>query len=166
MNLDMFDKIYYTKENGDIFECFAGKPKQLTNICEIDSFIKGIRKYNVLIICITEHQIKELINTIKNVFEFNKILELKRIISDLEDYKKYGIIGTNEYNYAMKVIEDTKILNKDWLKTKRKEKNITQGQLAKAIGVTTSAIAKIEQGQRYGSEEIWDKIREYFNLIE
>ncbi|MDR1189518.1 MAG: helix-turn-helix domain-containing protein [Bifidobacteriaceae bacterium] len=45
-----------------------------------------------------------------------------------------------------------------WLKQRRREKGLTQRQLAEAIGVTTSAIANIEQGQRRGSAALWDRI--------
>jgi DNA-binding XRE family transcriptional regulator len=45
-----------------------------------------------------------------------------------------------------------------WLKQRRREKSLTQRQLAEDIGVTTSAIANIEQGQRRGSTAVWERI--------
>ncbi|MCL2136554.1 MAG: helix-turn-helix domain-containing protein [Coriobacteriia bacterium] len=45
-----------------------------------------------------------------------------------------------------------------WLKQARRQKSFTQRSLALTIGVSTSAIANIEQGQRKGSAELWDKI--------
>ena len=51
----------------------------------------------------------------------------------------------------------------EWLKNKRVEYTLTQGQLAKEIGVNTNTIANIEQGQRLGSAETWGKIEKYFN---
>jgi DNA-binding XRE family transcriptional regulator len=45
-----------------------------------------------------------------------------------------------------------------WLKRRRQEKRLTQRRLAEAVGVTTSAIANIEQGQRRGSTAVWDRI--------
>jgi len=45
-----------------------------------------------------------------------------------------------------------------WLMEARRRNSLTQRELAFAIGVSTSAIANIEQGQRKGSNELWDKI--------
>jgi len=49
-----------------------------------------------------------------------------------------------------------------WLKRIRSERGVTQKDLARAIGISTSAIANIEQEQRKGSGEVWDKIERYF----
>lgn len=51
---------------------------------------------------------------------------------------------------------------KEWLIEKRKELNLTQKDLANAIGTSIFAISNIEQGQRRGSENTWNKIEEYF----
>lgn len=51
-----------------------------------------------------------------------------------------------------------------WLKHARITKGVTQRTLAKAIGVSTSTIANIEQEQRQGSDETWVKIEHYFNM--
>jgi len=48
-----------------------------------------------------------------------------------------------------------------WLKQTRRKKGVTQKALAQAIGVSTSAIANIEQGQRKGSPEVWTKIEQH-----
>lgn len=50
-----------------------------------------------------------------------------------------------------------------WLKHARRTQNITQKALAQAIGVSTSAIANIEQEQRKGSNEVWARIEQYFD---
>ena len=52
---------------------------------------------------------------------------------------------------------------KEWLKSKRIEKGISQKELANKIGVSTFAIEKIERGERMGSEETWAKIESYFD---
>lgn len=49
-----------------------------------------------------------------------------------------------------------------WLKAMRHERKLTQRELAQAIGVATNSIANIEQGQRKGSDEVWNKIEKYF----
>ncbi|MCM1052436.1 MAG: helix-turn-helix transcriptional regulator [Ruminococcus sp.] len=51
----------------------------------------------------------------------------------------------------------------EWLKNKRVQYSLTQAQLAKAIGVSSYTITNIEQGQRMGSAETWEKIENYFN---
>jgi hypothetical protein len=45
-----------------------------------------------------------------------------------------------------------------WLGRRRREKGMTQRQLADAAGVSTSAVANIEQGQRRGSAALWERI--------
>lgn len=52
---------------------------------------------------------------------------------------------------------------KEWLKSKRIEKGISQKELANKIGVSTFAIEKIERGERMGSEDTWTKIESYFD---
>lgn len=53
----------------------------------------------------------------------------------------------------------------DRLKRLRKEKDITQGQLAEVIGVVPSAVGKYERlEQSYPSVEALIKIAEYFNV--
>lgn len=49
-----------------------------------------------------------------------------------------------------------------WLKNKRKELNITQDVLAEEANVSLGMISKLEQEQRGGSKEIWDKLYAYF----
>ena len=50
------------------------------------------------------------------------------------------------------------IKTKEWLITSRKNANLTQQELADKIGVSVQTIAKIEQGQRVGAVETWEKI--------
>lgn len=52
----------------------------------------------------------------------------------------------------------------DKLKTLRKEKDLTQEELAKAIFVSRSLIAKYETGAAYPSREIIEKLALYFNV--
>ncbi|MCL2333083.1 MAG: helix-turn-helix domain-containing protein [Actinomycetia bacterium] len=51
-----------------------------------------------------------------------------------------------------------------WLKQIRRERATTQKELARSIGVSTNAIANIEQGQRKGSDAVWTKIERYFDV--
>ncbi len=51
---------------------------------------------------------------------------------------------------------------KEWLINKRKEKGITQQQLADSIDLSRYAIENIEQGRRMGSVDTWDKIESFF----
>lgn len=55
-------------------------------------------------------------------------------------------------------------MNGKILKDLRKEKGLTQEQLAKAIGVSDSTIRMIELGKRDGSNEVVDKIADFFNV--
>jgi len=45
-----------------------------------------------------------------------------------------------------------------WLKSERQRHGYTQRTLAEAIGVATNTIANIEQGQRKGSVDVWQRI--------
>ncbi|MDR2106141.1 MAG: helix-turn-helix domain-containing protein [Coriobacteriales bacterium] len=47
-----------------------------------------------------------------------------------------------------------------WLKAQRKAKGLTQKELAAVIGVAPNTLANIEQGQRKGSTEVWQKIEQ------
>lgn len=50
------------------------------------------------------------------------------------------------------------------LKQLREEKGVTQKEVAKAIGVTTSAYANYEQGTREPSIQIIINLCRYFNI--
>lgn len=52
---------------------------------------------------------------------------------------------------------------KEWLIEMREKYNITQQELANAIGLTKYTISNIEQNQRKGSDDTWNKIEEYFD---
>ena len=52
----------------------------------------------------------------------------------------------------------------DKLKNLRKEKDITQNELAKEIFVSRSLIAKFETGIVFSSREILEKIALYFDV--
>ena len=49
-----------------------------------------------------------------------------------------------------------------WLKAIRKEKGLTQKQLAEKIGISVNTLSNIEQGQHIGSDETWNKIANFF----
>lgn len=51
---------------------------------------------------------------------------------------------------------------RDWLKKKRNEKGITQKELATEVGLSTSTIMLIEEGQRLGSANTWELLEQYF----
>lgn len=53
---------------------------------------------------------------------------------------------------------------RDKIKELRNNKNITQNQLANAIGISKYAIAKYETGEREPSLDIVVKIANYFNV--
>ena len=53
---------------------------------------------------------------------------------------------------------------KDMLKYLRASHNISQAELAKAIGVSPSAIGMYETGEREPSFEIEENIADYFNV--
>lgn len=55
---------------------------------------------------------------------------------------------------------------KEWLRKKLTEKNLTQKDLAEAIGISLNAISKIIRGERFGSPETWEKIEEFFGVDE
>ena len=52
----------------------------------------------------------------------------------------------------------------DKLRDLRKEKNLTQGQLAKAVGVSASAIGMYEQNRREPNNETLIKLCRYFGV--
>lgn len=53
---------------------------------------------------------------------------------------------------------------KEKLKELRKEKGVTQAEVAKAIGVTASAYSNYEQGLREPSHEVIKFLCKYFNV--
>lgn len=56
--------------------------------------------------------------------------------------------------------------SKEWLVAEREKYNLSQTQLANKIGISKFAIQSIEQGRRNGSDEVWKKIEEFFELEE
>lgn len=50
------------------------------------------------------------------------------------------------------------------LKNARKEKGLTQQQVADHLGVSLVYYQKIEQGSRTGDFEIWDSLEDLFNI--
>lgn len=54
---------------------------------------------------------------------------------------------------------------KDRLKQLRVERNLTQAEIAKAIGVSAATIGNYEQGTREPrNNEMWQKLADYFNV--
>lgn len=53
---------------------------------------------------------------------------------------------------------------KDMLKYLRSSRNISQAELARAIGVSPSAVGMYETGDREPNFEIEEKIADYFNV--
>lgn len=66
-----------------------------------------------------------------------------------------------KYFYTFCVIT---IMMKERLKQLREEKGVTQKDVAKAIGVTTSAYANYEQGIREPSIDILKNLCKYYNV--
>lgn len=56
--------------------------------------------------------------------------------------------------------------SREWLVAEREKYNLSQTQLANKIGISKFAIQSIEQGRRNGSDEVWKKIEEFFELEE
>lgn len=54
------------------------------------------------------------------------------------------------------------IRSREWLIKKRKEKGLTQKELAVKLGISAYTIENIEQGKRLGSINTWSKIEDYF----
>ena len=50
------------------------------------------------------------------------------------------------------------------LKEIRQEKNLSQTDIAKALGVTRQAISLYEKGDREPKLETWQKLADYFNV--
>ena len=53
---------------------------------------------------------------------------------------------------------------KNRLKEIRQEKNLSQTDIAKALGVTRQAISLYEKGDRELKLETWQKLADYFNV--
>lgn len=50
------------------------------------------------------------------------------------------------------------------LKNARKEKGLTQQNVADQLGISLVYYQKIEQGSRTGDFEIWDSLEDLFNI--
>ncbi len=50
------------------------------------------------------------------------------------------------------------------LRKARKEKGLTQQQVADRLGISLVYYQKIEQGSRTGDFEIWDSLEDLFNI--
>lgn len=52
------------------------------------------------------------------------------------------------------------------LKIKRVQKQMTQNEVAKELGITTPAYSYVESGKRKGSMEMWLKLQEIFEIAD
>lgn len=86
--LKFFNKVFYRKENGEIYECFKDKKMERVNNNDVNELIFNGRKLNVSSAIISEKQI----NILKS--RNNKIIDK----SFLESYLEYGIISKEEFN--------------------------------------------------------------------
>lgn len=50
------------------------------------------------------------------------------------------------------------------LKKERKEKGLTQQNVADQLGLSLRQYQRIELGQAYGTYEMWDKLEDLFNV--
>lgn len=53
---------------------------------------------------------------------------------------------------------------RETLKSARKEKGLTQQEVADHLGISLVYYQKIEQGSRTGDFEIWDSLEDLFNI--
>lgn len=53
---------------------------------------------------------------------------------------------------------------RETLRRVRKEKGLTQQQVADLLGISLVYYQKIEQGSRTGDFEIWDSLEDLFNV--
>src|SRR5699024_12696614 len=54
---------------------------------------------------------------------------------------------------------------REWLKTSRTEKRLTQEEIAKRLGISESYYCMIEQGERQRSEEHTSELQSRFDLV-
>ena len=52
----------------------------------------------------------------------------------------------------------------DWLKTRRKARDLTQAELADRVGCSASAIRKLEAEERHPSPQIVQRLAEIFEI--
>jgi len=116
------------------------------------------------ILLVPDKDIVEFSSLLSDYYETGDFVQLKDFLYEScilgIDSSVHEDAGQNKSNQTSIHPEEI-VRTPAWLKHARRERGITQKDLAKAIGVSTSAIANIEQGQRNGSEEVWRKIEQY-----
>ena len=63
------------------------------------------------------------------------------------------------------MIKMSTIKTKEWLISRRKKLGLTQKDVANRAKLSLPAIEKIERGERLGSAETWDKIKNVLDEI-
>jgi DNA-binding XRE family transcriptional regulator len=72
-----------------------------------------------------------------------------------------NIYNVNKYKYYF---EERGQRMRENLKNARKAAGLTQQQAAEYLNVTRSHYQMMEQGDRVGSVELWDKLEDLFNI--
>lgn len=100
--LDIFDRVFYTKDNGEVFECFKNSPMELVSLDEWNDLMVHGRAKQISSISIAEQQLNELIRIFKNKklrnLEFNQEETIKA-------YNEYGIISDEELKELIELVK-------------------------------------------------------------
>ncbi|WP_315069319.1 hypothetical protein [uncultured Clostridium sp.] len=97
--LDMSDRVFYTKENGKVYECFKNKQMKEINIDELNYLRMNNRQMQISFVSIAESQVNEL----KKIFK-NKDLRLAiNHEMTIKSYNDYKIISDEEYKELMEI---------------------------------------------------------------
>jgi hypothetical protein len=92
------DRVFYRKENGQVFECFKNKPMVETNENVGEVFLQG-RKNKTRSIAFSEEQV----NALRLGLELEHLTDAE---SSIEMYHDYGIISDTEYKRLKSFISD------------------------------------------------------------
>ncbi|UYZ39077.1 hypothetical protein OD350_28815 (plasmid) [Clostridium beijerinckii] len=100
--LDMCDKVFYTKENGEVFECFKNKQMKVSSNGELNDLIMNGRQKQISFVSIAEQQVNEL----KNIFKDKSLrkIAVKQSIT-LKSYADYKIISNEEFKELMELLQ-------------------------------------------------------------
>lgn len=101
--LDMIDRIFYTKENGNVFECFNNKPMKSINAEELKDLLMYGRQKQVSFVSIAEQQVNEL----KKIIRDKKLRTISRNHEiTITSYHIYNIISDEEYKELMELLRN------------------------------------------------------------